>query len=53
MEQKAHTVIDVLSQSDAALLGAFPEDALSEVDAAASVNDEHETPNAALGTAKE
>lgn len=49
--------VDVLTGAetpiDADLVGAFPEDALSEADALASVGDYHETPAEALASKPE
>lgn len=42
--------LGALSPEEAALVGAFPEDALSEVDAQASMADAHETAAEALGS---
>ncbi len=49
MEQKNLEVPVEMSPEEAAAAGAFAEDALSEADALASVNDPHETPAEALG----
>jgi len=46
MEKKE--LVGELSADEAAMAGAFPEDALSEADAVASLDDDHEDAAAAL-----